>query len=317
MKQLVLFGFTLLFNTAIFSQNYINEIVIEHEQIEVGAGSWIGNQIQTKASTRTLDSLNIGMIVVKSKEPDTGELVYLGQDTLYVQNGLITEMIQFQNCYKARFDQKGRVIEKVYSRIPNSLIDEIQLFQYDSLNFPMYSLKMNPGGVWLINNHYDHATSTNMENIMLPYYNALGILDSITYMGSSYTPDLYAVLKQDSYKNGDSIVITRTFYDDRNEFQRVDYFLRTVQSDTVQIRYFQDNIDQFQEYTRNYLNGLLVESYFYNRGVYNYTTKYNSLGLPVEEYGTEVCSSGDIVTYYEYYRIGGGKKNKTQLVKME
>ncbi|WP_430402269.1 hypothetical protein [Fluviicola sp.] len=319
MKQLLLFVFALLFYTSVFTQNYINEVVIEHELIETNAYSWIGQMKQTKASIRMLDSLNIGMIITKSKYPESGHLAHMGIDTLYVHKGRITELIQFQNCYKAIVDSKGRVTEKFLSRSPNSPIEEIWIFQYDSLDFPIYSLKVRPGDIRLLDNRYRYNSASNEERFALPHYNTQGILDTITYSKGNSVLDSYAVIKQDSYKNGDSIVITRTFYDAANESQRVDYFLRTVHTDTVQIRFYENRIDQFQEFTRNYLNGLEVESYFESRGVYTDATIYNSLGLPIETFGTGVTNEGrgNLVTHYEYYTIDPGKKNRVRLVKME
>lgn len=305
MKHLVLFAFILLGYTTISAQNYINEIVIEHEMVEVSGYSYIGQAKQMKTDIRTLDSLNIRMIIAKRKYEGSEYVESMGIDTLYIKKGKIVEQIRFQNCYTAKYDAKGRVTEKRYTRTPNSAVETLLKLNYDAFGFPVYFFQDDDGMIW--------------EHAMRPYYNTQGILDSIAYLGKNGGTTGYATFKQDVYKNGDSIVITRTSSDPSSDNPRYDYFVRTVFHDTVQVRFYQDNTIGFQEYTRSYLNGKEVESYFYNFGVYTDVSTYNRFGLPAKSFGYGVTNegNGNRITDYEYYTVDPKKKHQFRLVNLE
>lgn len=318
MKKRILFFLTMLFYGSLQGQNFINELVIDHEQTMAAAGYWIGPMKQTASGIRALDSLHVGMIIIKSRLLEATDFdAEMAIDTLFVNNGCIVEQIQYQNCFKVNRDSKNRVTERFISTGHGAPINEIQLFQYDSLDFPVYSCTINPAAIWLVDNHYRYDKTSYNDQIVLPHYDSLGILDTLTYAENPFFT--YAVLRQDSFKNGDSVVVSRTFFNAEEVFQQVEYFVRTVHSDTVQVRFYRDEINQFQEYTRNFVNGLEVESYGYERGVYTYSTNYNSLGLPVETFGTGVSASGsgNMVWFYEYYAIDPKKKNNIRLLRLK
>lgn len=304
MKRLVLVALFLSFFKVVSAQNTINDMVIEQIMVDIGAYSYIGQMKQTPENIRTLDSLNVTMIIVKRRLPESSSWDYMDIDTLYLESGCVTAMIQFQNCYTATFDSLGRITEKRYTRTPNSPVEKLIQVKYDSYNFPIYSY-VNDGGIVF-------------ERIFQPHYNNKGILDSIACSGNSVTA-AYESFRQENYKNGDSIVVTKAYHDSWKEFIHNDYFVRTLHHDTVQVCYYQENIDQFQEYTYNYLNNLLVESYFESRGVYTDATTYNKLGLPKESFGTGVTNEGcgNMLTIYEYYSVPPGKKKKARLILME
>lgn len=313
MKKRILFFLTFLLHGSLNGQNFINELVINHEQTMVGAGT-----LQTVSRIRTLDSLHVEMIIIKSRLLEATDFdAEMGMDTLLVRNGCIVEQIQYQNCIKVNRDSKNRVTERFISNGRGAPINEIQLFQYDSLDFPIYSCTMNPAAIWSVDGHYQYDASSYNDQIVLPHYDSRGILDTLTYAKNPFFT--YAVLRQDSFKNGDSVIVSRRFFNAEDVFQQAEYFVRTVHSDTVQIRFYRDTINQFQEYTRNFVNGLEVESYGYERGVYAYSTKYNRLGLPLETVGLGVSASGsgNFVSFYEYYSIDPKKKNNVRLVKMK
>lgn len=316
MKQLLLF--TCIFLCfALRAQNYLNELVIDRTMTELGAYCRIGSVQHTKTMSHTLDSMNVTKIVVKNRLPESSQLY--STDTLYITNGEITELKRYMDCYKAKYDVEGRLLEKHLYFEPNNRIRGIQIFKYDSLNFPIYSLYVSIGESWNQNDDFRFYKGIHKERFAKPYYNFEGVLDSVAFFCSDPSASHMETYKQTSYRNGDSVVIARRIFGFESGNERTDFIVRTVHQDTVQIRYYEQGVNGFNESTRNYVNGLFVESYLKSRGFYTSASSYNSLGLPVETFGTGVTNDGcgDVITLYEYYTIHPRKKNKFRLAKME
>ena len=284
---------------------------------ELGAYCRIGSVQHTKTMSHTLDSMNITKIVVKNRLPESSQLY--STDTLRITNGEITELERYMDCYNAKYDADGRLLEKYLYFEPNKHIHGIQIFKYDSLNFPIYSLYVSMGESWNQNDDFRFYKGIHRERFAKPYYNPEGMLDSVAFFCSDTAQNHMETYKQTSYRNGDSVVITRRIFGFQSGYDRTDFIVRTVHQDTVQIRYYEQQVNGFQESTRNYVNGLLVESYLKSRGFYTSASKYTSLGLPVETFGTGVTNDGcgNVITLYEYYISDPRKKNKFRLVKMD
>jgi len=316
MKYLLRCLATFLFYSGLSAQNYINDVVIDRKLIEETAYSSIGQAKQTKAMIRTLDSLNVVMVIEKSRLPESSQPY--STDTLYISNGEIAELRRHMDGYKAKYDAEGRLSEKYRYSEPNGQVSGMHIFRYDSLNFPVYSLYVSTGVSWGQNDNYQLNTGNYKERFAQPFYNTHGVLDSVRFFGNDDAGNYLETYDQDTYKNGDSIVITRRLLVVKSGYERTDFFVRTVHYDTVQIRLYEGRINGFHEHTFRYLNGLLVESYM-NSGQYNYTTRYNRLGLPVESFGKGVTNDGcgNALTVYEYYTVNPRKKNNYRLVKVE
>lgn len=306
MKHLVLFVFTLCSSVPIFAQSY-NDIIIDNALENVNGYAYIGWAKQTEESIRSLDSLHIGMIITKKRLQESNEWEYGGIDTMYVEGGKITTHIQFRDCYTAKYDTKGRLTEKCYSSTPSSSMKKQLTLNYDASGFPIYSRQDNEDG-------------TIMEKTSQPYYNAQGNIDSIAYPGNVFPTRLYETFKQDTYKNGDSIVITHSSYEPRFVDPHNEYFVRTVHHDTVYVRISANYTDNVLEFTQNYLNGREVKSSFFDGiGESSWATVYNRLGLPVESFGNRMTNSGsgNLVMDYEYYTVDPQHKQQFRLVNLE